>query len=101
MRRVPPTRIAGAPSNRTTFAIDPHQQRITAHCQHELTLLDQEYELVFYNVQPPQGSTGPGKHIMMPNFRSENYNIYLFSEEFEALTESLEVLMPIGLSKSQ
>jgi hypothetical protein len=64
-----------------------------------LTIQDREVELVLYNDRPPQGAMGPGKHVMIPNFRSENYNIYLISEEYEALVETLDVLMPIRLGK--
>ena len=56
-------------------------------------------ELILYNDRPPQGAMGPGKNVMTPNFRSENYNIYLMSEEYQALAETLEVLMPIRLGK--
>jgi hypothetical protein len=66
-----------------------------------LTILERDVELVLYNTQPPQEAMGPGKHVMIPNFRSDNYIIYLFSQEFEALTETLDVLMPIRLSKKQ
>ena len=64
-----------------------------------LTIRDREVELVLYNDRPPQGAMGPGKNVMTPNFRSENYNIYLMSEEYQALAETLEVLMPIRLGK--
>jgi len=64
-----------------------------------LTILDREVELVLYNNRPPQGAMGPGKNVMLPNFQSENYNITLISEEYQALAETLEVLMPIRLGK--
>jgi hypothetical protein len=64
-----------------------------------LTIQDREVELVLYNGRPPRGAMGPGKNVMIPNFRSENYNIYLISEEYQALAETLDVLLPIRLGK--
>jgi hypothetical protein len=64
-----------------------------------LNIQDRDVELVLYNDRPPQGAMGPGKNVMIPNFRSENYNIYLISEEYQALAETLEVLLPIRLGK--
>jgi hypothetical protein len=64
-----------------------------------LAIQDREIEVEFFNAQPPREAMGSGNHVMMPNFRSENYNIYLMSEEYQDLAEALEPLMPIRLTK--
>ncbi len=64
-----------------------------------LAIQDREIEVEFFNAQPPREAMGAGSHVMMPNFRSENYNIYLMSEEYQDLAEALEPLMPIRLTK--
>ncbi len=64
-----------------------------------LSVQDREVEVQFFDTQPPREAMGSGAHIMMPNFSSENYNIYLTSEEYRDLAETLEPLMPIRLTK--
>ncbi|MFQ6108736.1 MAG: hypothetical protein ACE5L7_04200, partial [Candidatus Aminicenantales bacterium] len=61
---------------------------------------DRELEIDFYDTSPPRGAIGPGAKFMMRSRRGENYLIYLWSEGFKDLTESLEPLMPIQVRKS-
>ncbi len=56
-------------------------------------------DIEFYESQPPRNALGPGAKIMVPNRRDENYLVYLWSEEFKDLAETLSPLSPIQVKK--
>ncbi len=64
-----------------------------------LQVSEEEVEIDFYESMPPRGTFAPGKTFMIPNQRSENYLIYLWSPEFKALEEKLEPLLPIRVRR--
>jgi len=59
----------------------------------------QEIDIEFFESQPPRNDLGPGAKIMIPNRSDENYLVYLWSEEFKDLTETLSPLSPIQVKK--
>jgi hypothetical protein len=64
-----------------------------------LQIIDQEFEIDFYEAQFPKESVGPGSKLMALNPESENYLIYLISLEYKKLAEKLEVLLPIKVRR--
>jgi len=60
---------------------------------------DEEIEIDYYESVPSRDALGPGKTFMMPNQRSENYLVYLWSAEYKALEEKLEPLLPIRVRR--
>lgn len=60
---------------------------------------DKDVEIDFYESNPPRGTISPGKKFMMPNPRSENFLIYLWSSEYKELEEKLEPLLPIRVKR--
>ena len=64
-----------------------------------LQIGDREIEVDFYDSRPSRGEVGPGAKIIFPNPQSENYLIYLLSQEFQELAEKLEPLLPIRLKR--
>jgi len=64
-----------------------------------LQIGDLETEIDFYTSQPPRGAIKPGAKFMIPNFRGENYLIYLGKEENEQLSEKLAILLPIHIKR--
>lgn len=60
---------------------------------------EREIEVDFYESSPSRGEIGPGAKFILPNRRSENYLIYLWSQEYEELAEELEQLLPIRLKR--
>lgn len=64
-----------------------------------LEVSDREVEIDFYSSQPPRSALSPGAKIMVPNRRSENYLISLWSQEYKMLAEKLEPLLPIQVRK--
>ena len=64
-----------------------------------LQIGDREIEIDFYDSPPSRGEIGPGVKIIFPNPRSENYLIYLLSQEYQQLAEELDPLLPIRVKK--
>jgi len=64
-----------------------------------LSVGGQEIDIEFYESQPPRNALGPGAKIMVPNRRDENYLVYLWSEEFKDLAETLSPLSEIQVKK--
>jgi len=64
-----------------------------------LQIGDKEIEIDFYESSPSRGEIGPGAKFIFPNRQSENYLIYLWSQEYQELAEELEPLLPIRLKR--
>lgn len=64
-----------------------------------LQISDMEFEIDFYDSEPPRNAISPGAKFMVPNRRSENYLIYFMSQEYKQLTEKLESLLPIQVKR--
>jgi hypothetical protein len=64
-----------------------------------LQVSEEEIEIDYYESMPPRETFTPGKTFMIPNQRSENYLVYLWSAEFKALEEKLEPLLPIRVRR--
>jgi hypothetical protein len=64
-----------------------------------LQISDEQIEIDFYETVQPRGTIAPGMKFMVPNQRSENYLIYLWSEEYRQLSEKLEPLLPIQVKR--
>ncbi len=64
-----------------------------------LQVNDREIEVDFYDASPSRGEVGPGAKFILPNRRSENYLIYLWSQEYQKLAEELGPLLPIRLKR--
>lgn len=64
-----------------------------------LQIDDEQIEIDFYETIPTRGTIVPGMKVMLPNQRSENYLIYLWSEEYRQLSEKLEPLLPIQVKR--
>lgn len=64
-----------------------------------LQIGDREIEIDFYESSPSRDEIGPGAKFIFPNRQSENYLIYLWSQEYQELAEELEPLLPIRLKR--
>jgi len=64
-----------------------------------LQVSDEEIEIDYYETVPPRDALSAGKTFMMPNQRSENYLVYLWSAEYKTLEEKLEPLLPIQVRR--
>jgi hypothetical protein len=64
-----------------------------------LQVSDKEIEIDYYESMPPRDTLTPGKEFMIPNQRSENYQVYLWSAGNKALEEKLEPLLPIRVKR--
>ena len=64
-----------------------------------LQVSEKEIEIDYYESMPPRETFTPGKTLMIPNQRSENYLVYLWSAEYKALEEKLEPLLPIRVRR--
>jgi hypothetical protein len=64
-----------------------------------LQVSDKEIEIDYYESMPPRDTLTPGKEFMIPNQRSENYHVYLWSAGNKALEEKLEPLLPIRVRR--
>jgi hypothetical protein len=64
-----------------------------------LQINDREIEVDFYDASPSRGEIGPGAKFILPNRQSENYLVYLWSQEYQKLAEELEPLLPIRLKR--
>ncbi len=60
---------------------------------------EKEVEIDYYESMPPRETFTPGITIMVPNQRSENYLVYLWSAEYKALEEKLAPLLPIRVRR--
>ncbi|NIM90269.1 MAG: hypothetical protein GTO17_04895 [Candidatus Aminicenantes bacterium] len=60
---------------------------------------EKKIEIEYYESMPPRETLTPGKKFMIPNQRSENYLVYLWSADFKELEEKLEPLLPIQVRR--
>ncbi len=64
-----------------------------------LEMAGREIEIDFYQSFPPRDKLGPGSKFIAPNTQSENFVVYLISQEFKELLEDLAPLLPIRVKK--
>jgi hypothetical protein len=64
-----------------------------------LEIAGREIEIDFYQGFPPRDKIGPGSKFIAPNTESENFVVYLISQEFKELLEDLAPLLPIRVRK--
>lgn len=64
-----------------------------------LKAADVEIPATYFEERPPREEMGPGAIFMMPDPQDQNLITYILSSKYSALSEKLELLLPIELLK--
>ncbi|MFW6159648.1 MAG: hypothetical protein ACOC57_00735 [Acidobacteriota bacterium] len=58
-----------------------------------------EIPVSYFEERPPREEMGPGAIFMIPDPQDQNLIIYILSSEYSALSENLDLLLPVELTK--